>query len=1063
MRLFYVLACMLLLNNSFVMAQLAGKVVSSIDGKAIVGATIQSIESRSKTVTDSKGHFYLAEINVPNSLTVSAMGYELLVLVVHSLDDKEISLIPVTQVLEEVVVNTGYQSLPKERATGSFVSVDKYLLDRGIGYNVIQRLDGVVSGLHFDMAGSSGEPTNRTNIRIRGLSTINGETQPLIVVDNFPYEGNIENINPNDIEDITILKDAAAASIWGARAGNGVIVITTKKGKVQEPRIEVVTNVGLGSKPNLFYDPRYIPSKDLIELEVELFKKGIYKKNDWTEFSPVVDLLFSENDPNIINSKLESWKDYDIRKDAGKYLYRQSYNQQFAFSIRGGAEKNTYSISAGYDLQNGVLKGNSENRFTFDVKNSVKLLRGVELQNSINIMRQASKKNGFGLNAIAPETWSRMYTYGSLVEADGAHSAIPKVIRYGYAQQAEDGGLLDWMYRPLDELALKDNTDSRREIRINTGVIYEILTGLKLEGRYQYQLITSEARELFTEDSFYARNIINRFTQPDFSKPIPVGAILDQNHGNFYSHYGRIQSTYAKKWNQYHDVNILGGMEIRQERDIGSGSKRLYGYNDALRTSYPSIDYNKVYTLRPTSSGTIPSFTNAGNHITDRFVSYYGNLGYSYKSKYLLSGSIRWDASNIFGVDFNRKGVPLWSTGLSWKVYEEDFFKIHWINLFKLRATYGANGNVVRSQSALPYINYGVNNVVSRSLVAARLSSIGNPSLSWEKVSAINLGLDFAVLKSRISGSIEWYNKKSSNLIGKDYLDPTTGIIPVLTYFNIANDKNYADMTTNGIDVDLTTYNTVGKLKWRSNMLFSYTSNKVTNYYATENLPITSYLTYGNPTVRENVSRDQIYSIPWYGLNEEGDPLVSNGGVLDTDYVKYFNELNYEDLLTTGVSVAPYFGSFRNTFDWNNLSFSFNITWRAGHKYRRESIAYDTFFRTGISVHEDYMLRWQKPGDEELTHVPAMPEGTNAYRGQAYTFSEALIENASSVRLKDIQLSYTLQSSLLTSKGIRSVRINTYAKNLGVIWKAGSSRLDPDARGIYPQPFQLNIGVQANF
>lgn len=656
-----------------------------------------------------------------------------------------------------------------------------------------------------------------------------------------------------------------------------------------------------------------------------------------------------------------------------------------------------------------------------------------------------------------------MYTYGSLINTGGQHEAIPRVVRYGYAREAQASGLLDWEYRPLDELRMKDNDEGRKEIRINTALKYDLTEDWKLEGLHQYQLIMSNNRVLYQEESFFARNLVNRYTQSDLSRPLPLGGVLDRSQGDFYSHYGRLQTTYARKWSKYHDLNFLGGMEIRQEENIDEGGKRLYGYIDNILTAASNVDFNRSYTTRPNSSATIPYFTSPGTQIIDRFVSYYGNFGYSFQDRYMLSGSLRWDGSNIFGVDFNQKGIPLWSTGIAWNMHKEKFLDRSWIDVLKLRATFGANGNILRSHSSLPYIVYGHSNVVSRSLIPARLGSVGNPSLSWERVNTFNLGVDFSAFSSRIGGALEWYDKQSSNLIGKDYLDPTTGIIPILTYFNIANDRNYADMRTSGFDVDLNSINTDGPWKWRTYLMVSFTSNEVTNYYATDNLPITSYLTYGTPTVRQGVSKDQLYAIPWHGLNKEGDPQVLNSGTLNTDYTTYFNGLNYEDLLPIGVSVAPYFGAVRNSLDWQNLSFSLNITWRTGHKFRRESVLYDSFFRTGINGHEDYLQRWMKPGDELWTNVPSMPEGTNSGRNQAYIFSEALIEDASTIRLKDIQLSYTVYAKRFSDYGIKSLRLSGYAQNLGIVWKASKSRLDPDARAFYPQPFQVNFGVQANF
>lgn len=1053
--------------NSF--SQVSGRIIAESSKKAIAGATIKSSKSDKVAVSDRDGAFLLNLEEIPDTLFIYSLGYELTKFFINNdLDLQVITLKETSRNLEEVVVNTGYQALPKERATGSFTHINKKQLNRNVGYGIMERLEGIASGLHFDMAGSNGEPSSKTKIRIHGLSTINGEDQPLIVVDNFPYEGDINNINPNEVESITVLKDAASSSIWGARAGNGVIVITTKKAKIDEQQsIMFSTNIGVGKKPDLFYDPKFIPSNELIDLEILQYKRGIYRENNRNQFSPIIETLFAI-DEGLINEseavdKIDFFRKNDIRKDAEKYLYRHSISSQSFLNIRGRTSKNAYSISAGFDKNLEVLQRQNKQRLTLSVTNDFYLNNNWELQNSINYVNHSAENNGLGIKEIAPEMWNSIYTYAQLKDENGNYVSLPRAVRSKYSENAQIEGLLDWKYTPLEELELNNNTAGSQEIRINSAIIKRFNKALNFEARYQYQAVTDKNQQYHDKNSFYVRNIVNRFTQPDLNRPIPHEGILDRNTSIFISNNARLQAMFKDSWSTIHDLNLLVGLEIREDRFVNDGGKRLYGFDNELMTSYSNIDFNTAYRTRPTGSAKIPFGSGSENIIIDRYLSYFGNAGYSYLDKYLISGSLRWDGSNIFGVDFNQKGVPLWSVGLSWNINKENFFKYESIDYLKLRATYGANGNIIRSQSALPYIIYGYENVVAPWLIPARLGSIGNPSLSWEKVRTNNIGIDFAVLNNRIKGSADWFIKKSENLIGPDYLDPTTGIIPVLTYFNIDNQRNYADMETKGLDLEIVTSNTRGKVKWGSSFLFNYVTNKITNYYTSQGLPITSYLTHGTPAARAGVSRDQIYAIPWHGLNNNGDPLVSYKQELSTDYTEYFNNLTYNDLIPTGVNVAPFFGSLSNSMEYKQLSVSFNITWRAGHKFRKNSISYNDVFATGIQVHKDYLDRWRKPGDEYKTIVPSLPTETNTRRDQAYQFSKVLIENASSVRLQNIQLTYNLSPSRVRSMGLKNISIHSYAQNLGVIWKATKTEVDPDARAIYPKPLQIIIGVQAKF
>lgn len=1053
--------------------EVRGRVVDSL-GNPLVGASVRVLNAEGKrttlqTKTDGDGYFELKNVPEGYQLEISYIGHAgITVMAAAEVGTVMLQSAPSELEEVEVMVNTGYQQLPKERATGSFVQIDNDLLERSAGFGILQRLEGITNGLYFDMAASNGEPSNRTNLRIRGLSTINGESQPLIVLDNFPYEGDIDHINPNDVESITVLKDAAASSIWGARAANGVIVITTKKPSEGEHlAINFTSNLGVSQKPNLFYDPGFIPSPDLIDLEISLYNRGIYRGNDGTEFSPIIDMLFARDEGKLTEDEairsINILRQNDIRKDAERYLYRSAILQQHSLSMSGRTNKHGYVVSAGYDKNLGALNRQNNQRFTLNAKSDFYLTDRLEWQNTLNYVNQQAENNGVDIKTIAPSMWSNVYTYAKLRDDDGNALPIVRGVRQQYVVDTGNMGLLDWLYRPMDELAISDNTSGGQEIRLSSALKYDIMKGLTVEGRYQYQHMSNYNRRHYLEESFFVRNLINRYTQPDDTSVLPYGGILDKGSSTFVSHSGRAQATYEGNWYNNHRLNILAGLEIREDKDIDDGSKRLYGYDDNLLISNGNIDFKTVYRLRPNASGAVPNPVSAGNVITERYLSYYGNVGYSYRDKYLLSGSMRWDGSNIFGVDFNQKGVPLWSLGVGWNLEREDFVKATWIDRLKIRATYGANGNIVRSQSALPYVMYGYTNVVSAWLAPARIGSVGNPSLSWEKVKITNLGVDFSAFKSRITGSVEWFIKKSENLIGADYLDPTSGIIPVLNSFNIDNYRNYANMRTHGVDVEVASLNTQGKVKWRSVFLVSYNKDKVTNYYTSKSSPITSYLTYGRPAVRVGAPRDQIYAIPWNGLSTTGDPLVRDDNGLNTDYVSYFNGLTFEDLLPVGVSVAPYFGSIRNTFDWNQLSLSFNLSWRAGHKFRRESVSYESVFAANMQVHEDYLARWQKTGDENKTNVPALPTETNRRRDQAFLLSEALIEDASSIRLKDIQVSYQLNALRMRALRIASIRFNVYARNLGVVWKATKSNIDPDVRSIYPQPFQINFGLQANF
>lgn len=1047
-------------------AQIIGYVYDNETKESIPGANVALLIDGSSTVTDERGAFRLQAFLLPDTLVVRHVGY---MTEFAALDKSNTQLTfyleRESHEIEEVVVNTGYQSIPKERATGSFTHIDNDLFNRSVSTDLISRLEGITNGLGYELPTTRGAPSSTPDLRIRGLSTIHGETLPLIVVDNFPYEGDINNINPNDVKSITVLKDAAAASIWGARAGNGVIVITTKGGAKQKTRININSYVSFVDKPDLYYDQRFLPPAELVELERFLFNRGMYTQNDWTAFTPATEVLFALDDGLIdrgeANRMLEMLSSYDIRDEALKYLYRRGVNQQYSVSIDGGQANHQYYISGGFDNNSSNIVGNDYERITLNARNDIQPVDGLGISTTINFSKGRHWNNGIGLLELAPAGMTdNPYTYARLADEEGNPLSIVKDNRYTYTSRALEMGFLDWEYRPLDELRTNDNTSESQEIRINTAIRYRLLSSLQVEGRYQYQNVLNSSRTHYPEESYYARNLINRFTQVDGYRPIPLGGILNRSSNIFRSHYGRLQLNYNKNWEGQHDLDGLAGFELRHEQRVGGGTSRLYGYDDETLTYVNNIDFRSSFPINPRSTGRI-SYGNApGDQLVDRFVSYYGNVAYSFQRLYTLSGSVRWDASNIFGVRFNQQGVPLWSIGAAWDVGNERFVHGDWLNNAKLRITYGANGNAVRSISALPVVRYGSINSITQ-IPYASLEGVGNPDLSWEKVKTINLGLDIGLFGSRLAGTIEWYKKRSSNLIGEDLLDPTTGIFLSVLNYNLDNRRNYADLETRGVDFELNTVNLSGRLQWQTTLLFCHVRNRVTRYHAPQNPPVTDFLqSLFTSHVVEGNPLDQLYAIPWHGLDATGSPQVMVNGELGTDYNTYFNNLTYDDLIRIGVYNPPYFGSIRNTISLKGLSLSFNVIWKGGHKFRRSSVSYSTLYGTNRYAHTDYLNRWKQPGDESGTVVPSAPETSNLRRDHAYIYSEALFERADNIRLQDISLSYNLPEKYLTNTGFSQITFFAYARNLGVLWKATGSEIDPDARALYPLPVQPSLGIR---
>lgn len=1050
--------------------RLTGSVIDSV-GKPLPGAGVRLIKADRSIPVGPTGTFFLLLPDVPDTLLVTHVGYmpEKLAIGPNTVSPFSVMLHAHGNVLEEVVVNTGYYAVPAERATGAFTYIDNELLNRSPSTNILDRLEGVTNGLLFDRRNLTGENVDGApELRIRGLSTIDANSAPLIVVDNFPYEGDINTLNPNMVESITVLRDAAAASIWGARAGNGVIVITTKQGKYNQPaRVSFNTNLNFRDKPDLLYGRQYLPAPTVMEIQKELFERGAYAENNQTYIPSYVELLIKLRDGLIEEADFAAeealMRNTDLRRQALDHLYQVGLTQQYALNITGGGQHYRYALAGGYDRQRTNSVGNGNDRLSLNMQNHYRVTPNLELDGGIWFSQQQGRHNGLDYHGIGVGN-NAGNSYDRLINPDGSAATIGGQYRQAYREQAVQEGLLDWIYRPLDEMALNDRRTLRREWRMTAGAGYSFLNGFRAQASYQYQLSGADGQDSYHEDSYYVRNLVNRFTQSDGTRIIPYGGIMEYApHTETQSHSGRMQLNYRHDFSSSHQVAILGGAELRQDISTTTPGNTLYSFDESLWNSNSRFDYATFYPMRPIGISQIPSISlNGPYQRIDRFLSYFGNGSYTFRQRYILSGSIRWDASNLLGVKTNQRGTSLWSVGGSWELSGEPFYPFRELLPYsRLRVTYGSAGNIDKSQSHYPTISMMTNTITG--LQQANLTHAGNPSLRWEQVNTLNLGLDWRSRNQRFSGSLEYYSKEAKYLLGDNMMDPTTGINVGSVY-----KMNYGDLRTTGWDIQLNTRNLTGPFSWTSTLLASRSTNRITHFNGPEPLYTASYLTSRVPEAGKSV--DVIYALPWYGLSpENGMPLIKVDGQNSTDpsaYRDYYLNFPKEGLVKAGVLVPKVFGSLRNTFEWKGFQASAVVVFKAGHVFRRQSIGPGQEYVTSDPVyHTDYFKRWQKPGDELHTDVPAWAETPAPdQRYVVYQMSEALITSGDVIRLQDINFSYALDKRHITRLPVESVRVYAYARNLGILWRSNSHGIDPDyPNADYPEPKSFALGVQIGF
>lgn len=1060
--------------------------IMDTEGNPLPGATIVVKGTSKGATTGANGRFTIDNVPRRSWLVISSVGFLSKQFFLENETALSFTLdAGVTQMEGVTIVSTGYQSLPMERSTGSFVPLDSELVQRRVGMNILDRLDGVTSGLLNFTTATPGNISRMPSVTslglsLRGLSTLSPNqvnTNPLIVLDNFPYEGDVRNINPNDIESITVLKDAASASIWGARSGNGVIVLTTKKGRLNEKmKIDFNTNVTVGSRPDLYYDPNYLNSADYISVERHLFDQGYFNADisnttSRPPLSPVVEILAKERAGQLTGEEAEAQidllKSNDVRRDILKYMYQAAINQQYSVNLRGGAKDITYYLSLGHDRDRDNLVRNGMYRTTITSSSMYKPAKNLEVTAFMNYSYSKVMQHNelrYSLIRTGGTTYDVLYPYAKLADESGKALPTMKDYRTDYTDSVSRLGFLDWRYRPLDEINEAKNYATIQGIVLRAAIKYKVTSFLNAEVMYQHEKQLIGTRIYRSEDTYFTRNLINRFSTYDTATKMmkynfPRGGILSQGNYDWRIHNLRASLNYNQSFGE-HAVTGIAGAEIREVSATGT-ERSTVGHFDEYGMADGNINPSILYPTNPAGVSTINSALNMNGTVLgtlSRYVSYYVNIGYNYKKRYDFTLSGRKDGANLFGVKANKKLTPLWSIGAGWEMNREMFYHVKWLPYLKLRASYGFNGNVYNGSAYLIGTSF-VNPLTGASSIVGL--NPANDQLRWEKVKLLNFGVDFSTKRARLSGTIEYYRKNGIDLVEKVTLAPQTGFPSV--------NKNSASTLTKGWDISVTGRIMTGSLKWNSTLLFNTLNDKLTAYSL-------------KPTFNSVITRDPailllvvgrplrgVLSYKWAGLDSKtGDPQGWLNGQISKDYNGIIRNSNPDSLIYHGSATPTVFGSLRNDLSFKNFSLSFNITYKLGYYFRRPSANLNYLGNLSIYMNRDFSNRWQQPGDELKTDVPSLVYPTNNQRNDFYQYSEILVERADHVRLQDVKIGYTFENSNFFKAAFKRVHIYSYLNNLGIIWRANKFKIDPDVyltqtSHFLPNPFTFAIGVQANF
>lgn len=940
---------------------------------------------------------------------------------------------------------------------GSWHKVGAPVLTRRPSIDIIDDLDGQASGV---LAGPGTD--NPLNISIRGTSTLHADKQPLFVVDGFPFPGDLRDINRADIESVVILKDAAATSLWGARAGNGVVVITTKRGIGKGLRMTFNAGTTVTQKPNLSYIPLISPA-DGIALETKFFNAHFYDAVLYGQSAlpPVVETLSRVQSKQLSLSEsdalIKGYAQHNLLKDLGRWFYQSAVRQQYHFALSSGNATEQHYLSAGYDYDPTSLRRNGFQRWTLQGSSNQSFLSGrLQLSTLVHYSDMTTKDNNTGAVPVN-------YPYAALAGENG--EPLPVNYKYSSSWLNSFSGtpLLDWTYKPLQELVLADNKTRITDYYAQTTVQGYILPGLVAEGTYRLYRGSQTISNRYGTESFYYRDLANLFAQPgasSFTSAIPSGDILDRSITTTTAHYlrGQLSYSYTPLKGNVRQWSIHAGAE-NSEQVVHNETQRIYGFNPSdgaagvqVSSTEELMDITGLSRKMPMNQGY--------QDVTTRFLSFFANADMKWKDRLNLYAAAKKDGTNIVGVRTRSKWAPFWAVGLGYDAGRKSAGDSTDLpNIWKARVSYGSNGNVGNRSGNLVTQLLGNNNYgqPQRGIV-----NPPDPSLSWEKNFMLNAGVDYGLLRDgvspqgRLQGSLDVYHRWGNDLLGYDTLPPSTGMT---SFFG-----NSAAMKGWGIDLVLNTGNTRGDVRWLTTLLLSYEQDKVTRYaitpssaagYVTGNIPRT-----GSPLTA-------IYSYRSASLDPaNGDPRGYLGREVSKDYNAIVNAKGDTGIVNSGRYQPALFGGLTNTFSSGRWTLSTVVTFKGLYIFRRSSMNYYGMITGQEPGNRDYRNSWKMPGDEKRTRVPSPPDATNdPYRSTFYAYSDATITRGDVLRWHDLRLSYDLFRENPGKTSVRQATFYIDVTQLGILWRANRNNIDPEATGYgdLPKPRTYTLGMRLQF
>ena len=1016
-------------------------------------------------------------------------------------------------ILDEVLV-TGYQNIKRENATGSYQLISSKKLDERHTGTIVENLEGQIPGLMSYNNGLNGGGENA--LTIRGISSFQARTNPLVVVDGLPIEGSIETINPYNIENITVLKDASAAAIYGARASNGVIVVTTKRANQEKLEVDFSTDITVSEKQD--YDNyRWANAAQVIELEKYNFNAmkndsgsdvfqtllNQYDINKRT-LSPVSQLLMQNHlgtlSDSELNSQLSRLAQNDYRKEWQDNFERQQVLQQYNLSLRTRGKYLNSTIVLNYKGDNLGMVKERNNALTFSYRGDLDVTKWLKFSFGTNIISERAKQHASGtfynINGFQP--------YRTMFNADGTAAGLEGYIGLDEPTLSDpELGLKDPAYYPLNEMNMNFNNSRRTNIRSFAGVNVNILPGWTASANFQYEDIYYKSNTYLENNSYDMRYLYNIYTGMEtvmvedydpitweeilvpvnqVTHYIPDGGqlITNTNEGAYYTF--RAQTGYEHTFAEKHAIEALAGFEFRQSR-TKSYRNLLIGYEDQTQTNRNTmVNFGQLKNLWGAGSAVGVNYTMAGapddadfstTDVLHRFYSIYFTGNYVYDRRYSASVSYRVDKTDLFGADPKFRGRPLWSVGASWNIHNESFMKEYtWIDALKLRASYGLTGNIDSTVSS--YLTASLANEFIYGNLGATLDTPPNDQLRWEKTASYNLGLDFSLWSNRLSGSLDYYHKKGSDLLTVTDLDPTTG----WTSLTINN----GEMTNNGIELQLNgeiikpqTRNSLGL---NASFNIAYNKNEVTkvNHEATSGMEALRI-----NTLHKGYPVHSLFSYQYAGLTADGNMQYINwrdhkGEVHQSEV--YSEDFTVDDIVYGGSLDPKVMSSFTPEITYAGFSLSAMFSYYGGHVMRAHADEWDTTYgsqygyrgQSAWGAIPKYALGYWTSGADKTKYIANGYQGSSSnIVGSLYTeYMDIHVVPADYLKLRNIVLGYSFPKNWCRKLSMNTIRLRFQMNNV-CTWARNKYDIDPEANNpIYGTPMNktprsYTFSLQVNF